>query len=527
MLNKSSIIIGFLLFILSMLVQSETLSGQKLHVVKETIDIGELPSGRPSRVSLWYPDTPCNLSREGRLCLDVSAVTDRTIVLSHGAMGAADNYQWLGEALAGAGYIVVGVNHFGESWFYGADTQNITAAAMLWQRPEDISAIYNVLSNRNLFQKPVNWSNIIAIGHSSGGQTVAMLAGAQFDLNQIINFCNSAESAGDHSCDYGQRNSAAPGKMFFEKMQASYRDARVKKIVLLDPTLGYGATSDSLSKIALPTLIVGAKNNDFLPWANHSARYVAGITNAQSFWLEGKEGHFVFLDSCKEDIAVMGVSLCRDLEGVDRARIHEILQKNIINFVQENNISIDLPASVKIQKNSFHLSNLVMFLAYTPVWVWGLLAFLVFMGVLQSRDRYVPLSAAYSIPVIMLGLSLSSIIMNFGITLLAILSWIFGVALVQVFALKSSRAASVEWKPEEKKFWVLGSWWPLVIFVGIFAMRYALGAGKAMQANFLHSPEWILGFSLLSGLFSGFFLSRIWFYIKAKKIGLASHSALV
>jgi alpha-beta hydrolase superfamily lysophospholipase len=50
-----------------------------------------------------------------RLCLADAAVTGKVLLFSHGAMGSADNYSWLGDGLAAAGFIVVGGNHYGES----------------------------------------------------------------------------------------------------------------------------------------------------------------------------------------------------------------------------------------------------------------------------------------------------------------------------------------------------------------------------------------------------------------------------
>lgn len=184
----------------------------------------------------------------------------------------------------------------------------------------------------------------------------------------------------------------------------------------------------------------------------------------------------------------------------------------LVSSILALNAAAESP-STEPQPQHFFLNMFV----HTPIWVYALLGFLIFMGVLQSRARYIPLRAAFIIPVIMLVLSLSGIIMNFGVTLFALIGWALGVLMVQVLVLKMGGAESVKWQPELNKFLVRGSWWPLVIFIGIFAMRYTLGAGKAMHASFLSDPYWTFGFAFLSGSFSGFFLSRMWLYIKAKK----------
>ena len=117
---------------------------------------------------------------------------------------------------------------------------------------------------------------------------------------------------------------------------ADYRDSRVRKIVLLDPAQGSALRQGSLSAIALPSLIVGATNNDFLPWRSHGERYAA-IPNAQIVLLKGQEGHFVFLTPCQHQTRVMGVPLCEDRPGVDRAAVHRDLTARIIEFVKLDN----------------------------------------------------------------------------------------------------------------------------------------------------------------------------------------------
>ena len=56
---------------------------------------------------------------------------------------------------------------------------------------QGISAVLDRFSAQPIFQKNVNWSNVVAIGHSSGGQTAAMLADATFGLQRLTEYCAS------------------------------------------------------------------------------------------------------------------------------------------------------------------------------------------------------------------------------------------------------------------------------------------------------------------------------------------------
>ncbi|MET0356307.1 MAG: DUF6622 family protein, partial [Cellvibrio sp.] len=454
--------------------------GAQFRVTKTVIDLGELPTGRPAKISLWFPEGHCSGSQQP--CLAESAVTDRTLVLSHGAMGAAENYHWLAEPLAAAGYIVVGVNHYGESWFYGAETQDRLATSMMWQRPTDISAIYDALSNRELFQRKINWSNIIALGHSSGGQTLATLAGAQYDLLAMMDFCKTDAAVNDHSCDYGIRNAPKPGETFVQKFGGIYKDSRVKKIIMIDPTLGYGATPESLAKINLPTLVVGAQQNDFLPWDNHGARYTKYIPYAKSHLLTGREGHFIFIDSCNSDLLVMGVSLCHDRVGVDRVATQAGLVPVILEFVREDNITIDAPKQFTERKKAiFDLGKISQILIYTPRWVFGLLAGLVILGLMQVRTRHVHVKAAFIMPVAMTLMSVIGALMDLGFNWITILSWLVGAISVTVLIVKFAVKSIATYDPSTRRLTLSGSWIPLIIIMAIFSTRYALGMSIGMK----------------------------------------------
>ncbi|MES2605947.1 MAG: DUF6622 family protein, partial [Pseudomonadota bacterium] len=459
----------------------------------------ELPTGRPAKITLWYPQGQCAALPDGQLCLAESATTDRTLVFIHGAMGAAENYTWITTALASAGYVVIGINHYGESWVYGEDSQNVRTTAMLWQRPADISAIYDALSNRQLFQKNINWTNIIALGHSSGGQTAGMLAGVRYDLLAMVAFCKTAAAADDHSCDYGIRNAPAPGQSFVQKFSEDHRDSRVKKVVMIDPTLGYGATAESLATARLPALVVGAANNDFLPWQNHGERYARDIPGAITHLLTGQEGHFVFVDNCNSEMLVMGVPLCKDRAGVDRAATHATLTPVILDFVRANNIVIERTQPL------FNVEQLMPILLYTPRWVFGLLAALVVVGLMQTRTRRVPVKVAYVLPAAMMTMSLLGTFMNLGFTAVTVLFWLLGTGCATAIIVRVADS-TISYDAETRKFNVEGSWTPLRVIMAIFLTRYAMGVSIGMNLSFVHDFYFAPTMSFLSGAFSGYFI---------------------
>lgn len=490
-------------------------------VKMETIAVGELPTGRPSKIQVWFPQGTCANLADKQLCLADSAITDKAVILSHGAMGSADGLSWVGESFAAAGYVAIGVNHFGESWVYGQDTLNPRSSGFIWQRPQDISALLDLLATKNIFQTTINWSKIIAVGHSAGGQTAAMLAGATFDLKQQTSYCDSEESKDDRSCNYSKNSASAP-EAFLQKFSASQKDARIKMIILLDPALGSAVQTGSLRAIKVPSFIVGAKNDDFLPWVNHGLRYANGIPNSNIKLLMGQEGHFVFLTACNLQIKVMDVPLCEDRAGVDRNATQRELAQNMLEFARTNDAAFttQISGAKPSAKQYSQSTTLSEILIYTPHWVFGLLAILIVFGIMQARTRQVPVQVALILPFAMLVLSLSGVLRYVGLQLPALACWLVGIAAFTALSVKLIGKNIARFDSTTRKLVIQGSWLPLLVILGIFITRYALGVATAMQFNIIHNPYFSPVVSLILGGWSGFFLARGFIFWRVKKDSL-------
>lgn len=490
------------------------MAAMPLEVGKKQLDLGLLPTGRPAHISLWYPKGACENAHE--LCLHEGAQLDKTLLISHGAMGSADNYSWLGELFAGAGFIVVGLNHFGESWAYGPFTQNGRYAGLMWYRAEDASAVYDALSRQALFQKPVNWSNIIALGHSSGGQTVASLAGVRYNLSQIQAFCSNPAAENDHSCDYGQRQGGTPNALFSHFFNGDYRDSRVKKIIMLDPTLGYGAVASTLAAVTIPTLIMGAQQNDFLPWKNHGAIYAGQMPSALVFTLKEAEGHFVFLDTCGLAIKVMGVPLCEDRAGVDRQAVHARLAPVLLQFVSQADIPLDAPKRVAegltMGKYTQWLSPVFL---YTPTWVWGLLAGLMLVGLVQVRSRDVSVRVVFIAPVSLMIMSVLGLIMDLNAGVYTLLAWGAGVAFSYVVRVRLLKTPLPVYSAVGKRFALQGSWVPLLMIMAIFGVRFFIRSAQAFGLPMVQLGYFNPLMAGLLGVLSGYFVTQLVFYGRA------------
>ena len=297
---------------------------------------------RPILLDIWYPAAPTSTEvpfdykpgATGKVAPDAPPLDDvaPVVVVSHGIYGTARNYSWLTEDLARRGFIVAGVSHYGESPAYGPQTVNSTSLLQPWDRPRDCSAALDFLLSHPRFGRLADPLRIGAVGHSSGGAAVLALAGAVYDPEAMREYCRSETSRGDRSCRFAR----ALSREEEELARRSHRDERIHAVVAMDPSLGPGHNARSLAGVLIPVHIVGAVEDDFLPFQHHAGRYARLIAGASLTPLAHGEGHFVFVDECSEDSAIQGVPVCRDRDGVQRAVVHGRLAEIIGKFLEEH-----------------------------------------------------------------------------------------------------------------------------------------------------------------------------------------------
>lgn len=144
----------------------------------------------------------------------------------------------------------------------------------------------------------------------------------------------------------------------------------------------------------------------------------------------------------------------------------------------------------------------------TPVWVWGLLAALVVLGLAQARDRRAGLTRTVVLPLGMAVFSLSGLVTAFGASPSVLGAWLSAVAVALTVVLMRPLPAGVRYDASQRVFALPGSWVPLVLILGIFSIKYATGVTLAMHPGLRADASLALAVAALSGLFSGIFAGR-------------------
>ena len=151
---------------------------------------------------------------------------------------------------------------------------------------------------------------------------------------------------------------------------------------------------------------------------------------------------------------------------------------------------------------------LIQILTHTPLYVWAILAFLVYRGMAAMRDRDVEVRKLVLIPAVMLVLSLQDISTKFGLDGWALAAWALaaaGMALVAGLAGSNRIAASAT--PGHVR--VRGSRLPLVMMMAVFFTKYVASVTVAIAPQLHQDTLFACAVCGLFGVFNGWFIGRL------------------
>lgn len=245
------------------------------------------------------------------------------VLFSHGTGGNRLACRWFCEGLAGEGFMVAAVDHYGNTFDNPIPQEFVT----IWQRPQDITFVLSQLLQDKTVSRQIDTSKIVAAGFSIGGYTALALAGAKIDWNNIIKFIHTPQG-------YKEVNiPEMPGliKMFEqENINNSFnnapnlKDARIKAVFVMAPAAGQGFSSKKqMNEVKVPVYIVGAASDSIAPVKTNAAHYKKLIPRSKAYLIKGKAGHYVFLNEGTDQMKDAAPVFFKDADGVVRRNIHK------------------------------------------------------------------------------------------------------------------------------------------------------------------------------------------------------------
>jgi len=149
---------------------------------------------------------------------------------------------------------------------------------------------------------------------------------------------------------------------------------------------------------------------------------------------------------------------------------------------------------------------LTQILAHVPTWVWAILAFIVVMGIKQSRDQSMSRGRLLILPIVWLAFGFWGVETTFGLNAAPLLAWVAGLAASLTLIRRSGWPGGAY--AEGARYFVPGSWLPMALMLTIFCAKFALGMSLAMSPALAQQTAAAIGFSALFGALGGAFLGR-------------------
>ncbi len=266
----------------------------------------------PVTVEIWYParpeaDAPPGAYMVGPLRVDAGVPRDAPpdvreepfplLSFSHGFGGVRFQNHTLAEHLASHGVVVVAPDHPGTSL---VDYRPSAAAASAARRPAEVRDAVDAVGLVDGLQ--VDTSRYVAVGHSFGSFTSAILAGGALDVPGFAAACAEDPRPGP-ACGFvdGQALDADAAARW------AVPDDRVVAAVLITPGVAYGFGRAGVVRgdVPPPLLLGGGLDGD-LPWDREGAPVFDALGAPRSLALFARAGHFGFTDLC----AVLPVADC-------------------------------------------------------------------------------------------------------------------------------------------------------------------------------------------------------------------------
>lgn len=201
------------------------------------------------------------------------------IVISHGFGADRKFLTYLAEHLASYGFVIASIEHPGsnvaalttllQETTVGeipdqSEASRLLPATEFIDRPQDVSFVLDHLDWLNQYSHvlkgKLNTDEVSIIGHSMGGYTALVLAGARLSLPELQDFCQNQRSVDLSPADWLQ--CAATD---VEKPHQSLADHRIRQVMLFNPIVGQLFGQHGLQGVRVPTLMLTGTEDPVTP----------------------------------------------------------------------------------------------------------------------------------------------------------------------------------------------------------------------------------------------------------------------
>ncbi|MFL0803409.1 MAG: prolyl oligopeptidase family serine peptidase [Agarilytica sp.] len=313
-------------------------------------------SARPITTHIFYPTLESReeplligppkhpMFKAGHVVWSGVPVTERKlplIVMSHGTGGSALTLLWLAEAFVKQGYIVVGVNHHGNTAL--EKKKYAQGYTLWWEQARDLAIVTENILESKAWSKKIDHSKIGVMGFSLGGYTTIATLGGHTDRKRFEGFCNSKEK--DFTCEpqkefpnmyveFEAVKNTPQVKLSLSREKNDYSINQFKAGYVIAPAVVQVFTPESLANINHPVSIAVGANDRTTPAGTNAKWLHKNIPESRYKEIENVS-HYTFLPECGSGGKKILPHLCNDHETVNRRSIHNEVAGDAVAFFNE------------------------------------------------------------------------------------------------------------------------------------------------------------------------------------------------
>ena len=147
-------------------------------------------------------------------------------------------------------------------------------------------------------------------------------------------------------------------------------------------------------------------------------------------------------------------------------------------------------------------------LSHTPAWVWLLFVVLIAWGLRQTRAHQASLQRVTLLPLAMAVWSLYGASHFFDAQPWSLLAWLGAVSLALWNVARRPVERGTQFRLHDGLLTLPGSWTPMLVLLGMFCTKYAVGVTNAIAPELLQTGQVALLLNTAYGCLSGILLGR-------------------
>jgi predicted dienelactone hydrolase len=268
-----------------------------IDLAQTPVDVSQLPDLQQPGPEPWRKQGLMVQAREGDRSFPVDLYLPQTssqqsiplIVILHGLAEDRISFDYLAKHLASYGFAVALPENPDNSsqrfrQFFRGQAPEPDARAILHQ-PQDVTRLLNELHQRVQTDRELarlNFQRVGVVGHSQGGLSALLLAGAPIDINQLRQVCQPSQGINFARLSQCQL-------LEFQPEGAKLRDRRIAAILPISPFVGSLLSRDSVNQIPVPVMMVAAENDLVTPPGSEQIRPFS--------WLTTPDRHLLLIDN--------------------------------------------------------------------------------------------------------------------------------------------------------------------------------------------------------------------------------------